>query len=485
LALCSLLLAASASAGPVVGAGDAVLRHDIQQLADYGIIRGPVTSWPLAWGPIVADVERLDGASSLPRQVAAALTRVRDRIRRETRTNDVRYRARLSAAEEPSRIRGFADTPRESGEIGAGVSWTGSRVSVDLRGQVVTSPDDDREYRADGSLIGVVLGNYSIAASTQDRWWGPGWDGSLILSSNARPIPALGIDRNYTDAFDTKWLAWLGPWDVSVMFGRMESDRAVPDARFFGFRFNVRPLQSLEIGFSRTAQWCGEDRPCGFDTFVDLVSGRDNHGDDGIGAANEPGNQLAGVDFRWSMAALPAPLALYGQFIGEDEAGGFPSRYLGQLGVEASGQWRDAWSYRWFGEFADTSCGFYESDGNFNCAYNHGIYSTGYRYRGRVIGHGSDNDARIFSGGVLLADNDETRWQAIVRFGDLNRGGARDDRNSLTPTKQELLSIDLSHSRAFRYGIIEVGAGLERIDDAVSGQSDNSARAFIQWRTSR
>jgi hypothetical protein len=318
-----------------------------------------------------------------------------------------------------------------------------------------------------------------------DRWWGPGWDGSLILSSNARPIPALTIDRNFTDAFGTTWLSWLGPWDLSVMFGQMESERDVPDAQFFGFRFNVRPLPSLEIGFSRTAQWCGEDRPCSFDTFVDLALGRDNRGDDGIGVDNEPGNQLAGIDFRWSMAAFTLPVSAYGQFIGEDEAGGFPSKYLGQLGVETSGQLGKKWSFRWFGEVADTSCGFYESDGNFNCAYNHSIYSTGYRYRGRVIGHGGDNDSRIFSSGVFFVDGDDTQWQAIVRFGDLNRGGLPDSRNSLTPTAQEMLSIDLYHSRAFRYGVIEVGAGLERIDDAVSGHSDNSTRAFIQWRTSR
>jgi hypothetical protein len=469
----------------VVGAGDAVLRHDIEQLADYGIIRGPVTSWPLALGSIAADVERGDGARSLPLHVAAALTRVRDRIRRETRTNDLRYQAWLSAAEEPSRIRGFANTPRESGEIGSAISWTGRRVSVELSGQVVTSPDDDREYRADGSLIGMRLGNYSIAASMMDRWWGPGWDGSLILSNNARPLPALSIDRNYTEPFDTKWLAWLGPWDMSVMFGRMESARAIPDAGFFGFRFNVRPLSSLEVGFSRTAQWCGEGRPCGFDTFADLVLGRDNLGNDGIGVANEPGNQLAGVDFRWSVPAFQVPLTLYGQFIGEDEASGFPSRYLGQIGIETSGQWRNAGSYRWFGEFADTSCGFYESDGNFNCAYNHGVYATGYRYRARAVGHGSDNDARLFSGGLLLIDSHEAHWLAIVRLGDLNRGGQPDARNSLTPTKQELASVDLFHSRTFRYGIIEVGAGFERIDDAVSGQSDNSMRAVIQWRRSR
>jgi hypothetical protein len=480
-----LLTAQIAIARPLIPAGDAALRQDIQTLADVGIVRGPVSSWPLAWGPIVADLARVDATRPRAARVASALTRVRDRIRREAGAQELRYKAQASAAEEPMRMRGFASTPRESGEIGAGLSWSGSRFRADLNGQLVRSPSDHGKTRADGSMIGMVFGNYQIAASTMDRWWGPGWDGSLILSNNARPIPALTIDRNFTDAFETKWLAWLGPWDLSVMFGQMESERAVPDAQFFGFRFNLRPLPSLEIGLSRTAQWCGKGRPCNFDTFVDLIAGRDNHGDDGIGAANEPGNQLAGLDFRWAATAFSVPLALYGQFIGEDEAGGFPSRYLGQFGAEIGGQWGDSWSYRWFGEYADTSCGFYESDGNFNCAYNHGIYATGYRYRGRVIGHGSDNDARVFSSGFLSIDSDETRWQATVRYGELNRGGTPDGRNTLTPTKQELFSIDLTHGRSVRYGVVEIGAGVERIDDTVSGTSDNTKRAYIQWRSSR
>jgi hypothetical protein len=403
-------------------------------------------------------------------------------MRRES-PGKLRYKAGIAAAEEPARIRGFGNTPRETGEVAAGVSWTGKRVSVEVSGQAVSSPHDGRRYRADGSMIGVVLGNYSLAVSTMERWWGPGWDGSLILSSNARPIPAVTIDRNFTQAFATKWLSWLGPWDLAVMFGQMESGRAVADAQFFGVRVNVRPLQSLEIGLSRTAQWCGDGRPCSLGTFGDLLLGRDNHGDDGIGAGNEPGNQLAGVDFRWRVTALP--LALYGQFIGEDEAGGFPSRYLGQLGAETGGQWGDAWSYRWFAEFADTSCGFYESADNFNCAYNHGIYASGYRYRGRAIGHGSDNDAQVFSSGLLLVDHDETRWQALLRYGELNRGGTPDPAHSLTPTKQNLASLDISHSRTFRYGVVEIGAGVERIDDAVSGRTDQNVRAFIQWRTSQ
>ena len=62
---------------------------------------------------------------------------------------------------------------------------------------------------------------------------------------------------------------------------------------------------------------------------------------------------------------------------GEDEAGGYPSRYLGQFGLESTGTMGERWSYRWFGEFAATSCGFWKSDEIFNCAYNHGIYETG------------------------------------------------------------------------------------------------------------
>jgi hypothetical protein len=478
-----LCAAQAGVAGPVVSPGNSALRADIQLLADYGVVEGPVTTWPLAWGPILVDLEDAEGASTLPSHLLRALQRVRDVARRETGVDGVHYRATLSGAENPSRVRSFADTPREPGEIGAGLSWSGDRLAIDLNGQAVRSASDGKEFRADGSMLAVTLGNVAIAAGTLDRWWGPGWDGSLILSSNARPVPALTIDRNFTDAFESRWLRWLGPWDLSVIFGRMEEERAIPDTQFFGLRFNFRPLPALEIGLSRTAQWCGEGRPCDLETFADLLVGNDNLGDDGIGAADEPGNQLAGVDFRWSLARIALPAALYGQFIGEDEAGGFPSRFLAQFGVEAGGFWGDRWSYRWFGEIAETSCGFYESDDNFNCAYNHGIYQSGYRYRGRAIGHGADNDARLLSAGLMLLDDAGTHWSVLARYGELNRGGAPDTRNSLTASRQDIASLDVSWGRLFRYGVIELGAGMERLEDMQS-QTDNDVRAYIQWRSS-
>jgi hypothetical protein len=176
--------------------------------------------------------------------------------------------------------------------------------------------------------------------------------------------------------------------------------------------------------------------------------------------------------------------ALYGQLIGEDEAGGFPSHYLGQFGIETSGMLGVRWSYRWFGEFAATSCAFHQSTEIFNCAYNHSIYRTGYRYRGRAVGHASDNDSRIISTGLTLVDDQATQWHALFRFGALNRGGSADLRNSLTPTRQDIASLDLTHRRLFTYGQLEIGLGFERTDDELSGETSNDGRAFLQWRSS-
>ena len=482
-ALAVALWVPNASASPFVSPGDLTLRHDIQLLTDTGVLRGPTSTWPLSWGPIIADIRAFDPSEAVSADVLEAIERVRARARWEARSDEVFYNAHVAFAEEPTRIRSFDNTPRESVEIGVGLTYTGDWFSVALNGQAVDSPSDERDFRADESVIAAAIGNFSISVNTLSRWWGPGWDGSLILSNNARPFPAISIDRNFTEPFKTKWLSWLGPWDLSVHFGQLESGRAVPNAQLFGARFNFRPLPSLEIGLSRTAQWCGDGRPCDLDTFVDLLAGRDNVGDDNVNRSNEPGNQLAGFDARWAPRLFGLPIAAYAQFIGEDEAGGLPSRYLGQMGVDGTGMLFNRWSYRWFAEFSATSCRFYRPDEFNNCAYNNGIYQTGYRYRGRSIGHGADGDARLVSVGVSLADAADTQWHVLLRAGELNRGDAADSFHTLTPTTQDIVSVDLAHKRTFRYGRLSVGVGVESVDSSF-GTSDEDVRGFLRWQSS-
>ncbi len=84
----------------------------------------------------------------------------------------------------------------------------------------------------------------------------------------------------------------------------------------------------------------------------------------------------------------------------------------------------------------------------------------------------------------MLVNDQETQWHALFRYGALNRGGAADARNSLTPTRRDIASVDLVHSRILKFGRIEVGLGIEQTDDEVSGESSNDGRAFLQWRSS-
>jgi hypothetical protein len=267
---------------------------------------------------------------------------------------------------------------------------------------------------------------------------------------------------------------------MNVIFGQLVEERAVPNAQFFGMRINFRPLKSLEIGLSRTAQWCGDDRPCGLSTFLDLLLGKDNVGDGGTTEDNEPGNQLAGIDVRWTNLWFGTPVSLYGQMIGEDEAGGFPSRYLGQFGVEGSGITRGENSYRWYAEVAGTSCDIVKQTVLYDCAYRQNIYKSGYTHRARIIGHGLDRDALVISAGVVGVTPNGNSWQVLGRLGELNRVGAEPD-HTVAPEPQELASIDVQYSRITTIGQFEFGLGFEQREVIGTGVETSDTRGFLQW----
>ncbi|MFO7651904.1 MAG: capsule assembly Wzi family protein [bacterium] len=348
-------LSPSAQAGPWAEPGDPGLRHDLQLLVDHGVMNIPLTTWPLSYPDIYAGLKSVDDDKPLPPHIQSALQRVKARV---TRAADGRLRASVEVGgnTEPEAFRGFADTPRGDAELAVGAEGGNDRVAFKLKMTTVMNAIDGKTVRFDDSHLSMLLGNWVISLAAVDRWWGPGWDGSLILSNNARPVPAIVLQRSQSTPFDLPVLNWLGPWQLTTFMGQLEHDRYVPDALLWGMRFNFRPLPGLEIGLSRTAQWCGDGRPCDLSTFGDLLLGNDNDVDPVTGSADQPGNQLGGFDLRWAATSLNVPAAIYGQLIGEDEADGWPSKYLGLGGIEAWGAWQDTGaSWRGFFELAYTT----------------------------------------------------------------------------------------------------------------------------------
>ena len=179
----------------------------------------------------------------------------------------------------------------------------------------------------------------------------------------------------------------------------MESDRAVPEAKLLGMRLAVKPAKWLEIAASRTAQWGGQGRSESFSSFKDLLIGNDNRGDGGVTVDNEPGNQLGGFDIK-SLWAMPwGSQGIYAQFIGEDESGGSPSRYITLLGLSGSVTINTHYVH-WFYESTRTTVGSVVGDERFNATYSHGIYTTGYRYKGRSLGASIDGDSELDTIGI-------------------------------------------------------------------------------------
>jgi hypothetical protein len=481
-----LLILLSASiifAGPWIGPDDSGLRSDIQLLADAGVITAPVTTWPLMWSGVIRDIEKVDSRTLSEKSLYDAYRRIRFAFRGAAEPGIHPFYS-LSLSNNAKVFRYFGDTFRERGEITGGSDWIGDRFAFRLQATQVLDPQDDKEHRFDGSYLAGVLGNWIFSAGAVDCWWGPGWDSSLILSNNARPVPAVTLLRNYSDPFKTWWLSWLGPWHFTTFMGKLEEDRCVPNTLLWGARFSFKPFRCLEFGLSRTAQWGGDGRPKDFSTFSKLLIGQDNRGIN-LAVEDEPGNQLAGFDFRWNHSFFGLPYALYGQLVGEDESGMLPSRYIGLAGLEVSLPIAEKYRCLMYLEAADTRADVFNSQNRYNYAYEHGIYRSGYRYYGRNIGSTFDNDTLAISTGALFRLSHEQIFNFHASYLNLNRDGtdySAPGGNSITGKDQKVMIFELSYQIPIRQGNLKVGLSYQDIDELNINYSSNDFGGFVQWQ---
>jgi hypothetical protein len=494
IAVLMAVAASPVSADPWAKPGDLALRHDIRLLADAGLISAPVNAWPIPWATIANDLGAGSPDGMFDAAVLTARARVIQRLDQLRSLQGLQPNAKAGVRTDSFWLRTFEDTPREEAEVRAGVSWMGDWWAA--RAQVSFAPDPqqdgEQEWRASGSYLAAVYGNQVFYAGELDRWWGPSHDDTLILSSNARPVGGVGLQRNVATPFETKWLSWLGPWTYDIFWGVLESHREVPDARLLAFRLGFRPLHGLEIGITRTAQWCGEGRPCDAGALWDVIAGNSNIDDREVAADEDPDNQLAAFDFRWSSPFGTGPWAVYGQAVAEDEAGGFPSRYFGQVGFEAWGSVANrlvSGSWRAHLEYTNTLVHFWASDPYYRTAYEHSFYQSGYRYYGRSMGAAADRDSQLISAGVTLVDQDARTWNGVIRFAEINNGGDGTGRNvihSVSPDELKMLSGQLSHRRVVRhdglsFGTIGFGIGVQYAENRITGESETDAQAFVNW----
>jgi len=470
LLLCTLGITNLVGAEPWLDTRDAGLRMDIERLSNAGVIKVPINTRPLMWSGILADLEASD-ERALPEKLINSYARVVTAGRKASRINRPHQSLRVSAADQSQLFRHFGDKSRDEAELTMRRHGMTEHLAYNLEVTKIFNPWDGEQISYDNSYFGIVLGNWVGLIGSVERWWGPSWNSSLILTNNARPTTGLMLQRNYSEAFDFILLEWLGPWTTSMFISELDDERVIKNAKLLGMTVGFRPIDSLELNLRRTAQWGGDGRPQSGKSFIKLLTGiADNCGELSC-KSEEPGNQLGGIDFRWD---LPwQDVSIYGQTVGEDEAGGLPSRRAHQLGAQLhfSRQWFEG---AVFIEHDETSLK--SAPRPFNTLYNHAIYRTGYRYQGRVIGATWDNDSTITSLGITgyLASGD--KFEARYSFGDINVDSLEADeksRHSITNTKTSLSTLAAKWQRPFDWGELEIeGRYTDQIIDQFGRQEE-------------
>jgi len=287
--------------------------------------------------------------------------------------------------------------------------------AVNARVGLTWQPGASHPTSFDGTAISAPVGAGRIYASVERRHWGPSWTGSLILDAGAEAIPAIGWRKSDPRPFETRWLSWLGPWSLDVFAGGLSEANGPRHAHLLGARAQIMPLPGLELAASRTMQWGGSGRSESLSSLAKALIGRDNVSAGTGQEEGDPSNQLAGFDARYTLAlGERRTLSIYGQAIGEDEAGGLPSHYLASIGIDGAFA-VDSTTVRLFVEHANTTLHGAVGSPILASAYRHAVYVDGYTQRGEPLGHPVGGDVRLTSIGALV---DAGAWSGTLMLHD-------------------------------------------------------------------
>ncbi len=235
--------------------------------------------------------------------------------------------------------------------------------------------------------------NLELEAGRDSLWWGSGYHGTLILTDNAKPFDLIKLSNPRPVVLP--WVfKYLGLFKFAAFWTRLGDDRYIPDAEFMGLRFDLKPFPFLDIGASRTIILGGNapQAPKG----VTELSGRDwirvLSGRNIAGALNT--DQIAGVDAKLHFSSLDRwipvlkSIDLWGELYGEDQAGKFPSKNGYVMGMKLGDillTGRTDFILEYATNVVANSPGVW---------YSHGVYQTGYRYEGRIMGDDMGGEAR-------------------------------------------------------------------------------------------
>ena len=432
-AILSALALPVAAQGIVLNNED--LRTDLNWLNQQGVIQISTSTWPLSG-------DEIQRALSTAKIENTAQQKVINSVMANLEAENTSIKLALFAETDPQNIpQKFADEQKSQYQAALELNAGGAQWDARLRVNAEKDPiiDNGHDVNVEGSYLAGKLWNQWLIAGQIPTYWGPGHEGSLIRGDASRPVYGFTMQRAEQQAFETKWLSWIGPWQYQAFAGQLDDYEAVPDTNILGLRLTAQPLPYLELGASRTFQIDGQGQPDSLKAYWNAFIGKDNACDDnGCTGEGNASNQIAGFDARLNLQQwFKVPLSLYGQFVGEDEAGLLPSKKMYLAGIDYSSQFKNM-PFQIYTEWADT-----RTNGEVQgISYNHHIYTDGYYQHGFPLGHAMGGDGQMYSLGGDIRFDHMNRLKGRVLLAKVNQSGL--EINQAFPQKDEVKALDLT-----------------------------------------
>ena len=476
LVLLVLCVSSPAFASTWIEGDDWRSRQDVLQLADIGVISSVVTAFPLPCDALNDDLNAAK-EQALSASQGAAVARLVAQCGLESS---------LELFASTASSRGLAKTETDSmrgrGEAGVRIAGHSESGSAVLRmSAVMGAPEAEDSYAFDGSYGVYQLGNWLFGAGHIAQKFGPGLDTQLVRSTNARTMPTFYVSRNSSEPVDFPVLNWLGSWTFINSVSWMDDDRLIDGALLWTMRAAIRPVSFFEFGISKAAQLCGEGKTCSASSWRRTLTGDTN-----VWSGENPANQIASMDFRFSGVIGGVPAALYWETMGEDafSLSDFPPF---QAKSNLVGLSLDVDQHRVFVEASETGAW---CTGSRNCTYEHGTYRSGYRYQSRTLGSSYDNDTKAYVLGYRGSLDFETYFTLHARFLDLNfdnSNAAAPGGNPVSAERLRIRQLEGGYGFSLRNGSIDLGEariGLElSFIDETAGQRFGSYehQFWVEW----
>ncbi|MDA8760462.1 capsule assembly Wzi family protein [Amylibacter sp.] len=194
--------------------------------------------------------------------------------------------------------------------------------------QLALNHDGHNNLTFDGSYFQYTRGIATYGVGSVDRHWSFSDNTSLILSNNARPSESIYLKLENRFGYD--WLPSKADWSLEAFNGFTESSVSGDKSMLLGLRAILSPVEGLDFELVQTSQWGGEKHNNGISALGAALFFDTNVG------SNSNINKMAGFGISYLIPSNKMPLRIYGQAVGEDEAGNLPSCFAYLAGVEWS-----------------------------------------------------------------------------------------------------------------------------------------------------